>query len=319
MRDERPERVDKTELLERGRAQIGQNAPVLALQFSDLSLDCARSGACSGLIADGLRQHRRACAQSEQMRSELVVQLVRDKLTLLVVGVEDAFHEVIVGAFQSVERLRKRIYLRIEVADLRGSVSFGARGIIAGPEFRKRRSGDAEGPHRAPDQKAGHGDRRERHQSALERVLPRFVPDLVDLVRRISDQDDRRRAAIVQRNRNDSCFGRRASKGAKPTRRLGLLVRLAENCRSKRRIANSSAHVPQMLKAGHEVLDPLRFRRSRRKGEGCCDEILRQPHRALRFDARSPPCLPDVMDRVGHKPESEERGKDEIEPVPQGD
>ncbi len=194
MRDERLKRLDETQLLERCRTQISQNPPVLALQFSDLSLDRARGRASGGLVADGLRQHGGACAQSEQMRSELVMQLVRDELTLLVVGVEDAPHQVVVGAIQSVERARERIDLRVEVADLRGSVAFGARGIVAALELRERRSGDPEGSDRAPDQKAGHADCGKRQQTALERILPRFVPNLVDLVGRIRDQYDGRRS-----------------------------------------------------------------------------------------------------------------------------
>ena len=229
MRDKRLERLDETELLERGRAQIGKDTPVLALQLSDLGLDRARRRARGRLVADGLRQHRRACAQGEQMRSELVMQLVRDELSLLVVRVENALHQFIVGAIQTVERLRERVDLRIEVTDLRRSVAFRARGIVAGLELRERRPGDAQGPDCAPDQKAGHADCGERQQSALQRVLPRFVPDLIDLVRWVGDQDDRFRPAVLHRNRNDSHFGRRADEGAKPTRRLGLLVRLAEN------------------------------------------------------------------------------------------
>ena len=42
MRHKRLQRLDKPELLERGGPEIGQNAPVLALQLSDLRLDCAR-------------------------------------------------------------------------------------------------------------------------------------------------------------------------------------------------------------------------------------------------------------------------------------
>ena len=206
--------------------------------------------------------------KAKQMRSELVMQLVRDELSLLVVGVEDALHQFVVGAIQSVERLRERIDLRIEVADLRRSVAFGARSIIAGLKLRERRSGDPEGPDRAPDQKAGHADCGERHQSTLERILPRFVPDLVDLVRRIRDQNDGRRPAVLQRNRNDGCFGRGAGKGAKPARRLGLPVRLAENCGSKRRIADPCAHVPQMLKTGDEVLDHSPVPAPQAKGQG---------------------------------------------------
>ena len=103
MRDERLKRLDKTELLKRGRAQIGEDPPILALQLSDLGLDRARGRARSRLVADGLRQHRRACAQSEEMRPELIMQLVRDELTLLIVGVEDALHQFVVGAIQSVE------------------------------------------------------------------------------------------------------------------------------------------------------------------------------------------------------------------------
>src|ERR1700722_2104531 len=160
------------------------------------------------------------------MRSELVMQLVRYELPLFVMGVEDALHQFVVGAIQSVESACERIDLRIEVADLGRSVAFSAGGIVAGLELRERRSGDPEGPDRAPDQKAGHTDCGKRQQTALERILPRFTPDLVDLVRRIRDQNDGRRPAVLQRNRNDGRFGWRASKGAKPTRRLGLLVRL---------------------------------------------------------------------------------------------
>ena len=107
MRDERLKRFDKTEFLERGRAQIGQDPPVLALQLADLSFDRARRRARGGPVANGLRQHRRACAQSEQMRSELVMQLVRYELTLLIVGVDDTLHQFVIGAIQSVERLRR--------------------------------------------------------------------------------------------------------------------------------------------------------------------------------------------------------------------
>ena len=42
------------------------------------------------------------------MRSELVMQFVRDELPLLVVGVENALHQFVVGAVQAVERLRER-------------------------------------------------------------------------------------------------------------------------------------------------------------------------------------------------------------------
>ena len=126
------------------------------------------------------------------------MQLVRYELSLLVVGVEDALHQFIVGAIQSVERLRERVDLRIEVADLGRSVAFRARGIVAGFKLRERRRGDPEGPDCAPDQKAGHADCGERQQSAFQRVLPRFVPDLIDLVRRIRDQDDRLRPAVLQ-------------------------------------------------------------------------------------------------------------------------
>ena len=143
MSDQRLERLDETEFFERGRAQIGKDTPVLALQLSDLGLDRARRCARGRLVADGLRQHRRACAQGEQMRSELVMQLVRDELSLLVVRVENALHQFIVGAIQTVERLRERVDLRIEVTDLRRSVAFRARGIVAGFKLRERRPGDS--------------------------------------------------------------------------------------------------------------------------------------------------------------------------------
>ncbi len=210
MRDERLKRLDETELLERGRAQIGKDTSVLALQLSDLGLDRARRRAGGRLVANGLRQHRRVCAQGEQMRPELVMQLVRDELSLFVMRVENARHQFIVGAIQTVERLRERVDLRIEVTDLRRSVAFRARGIIAGFKLREGRPGDAQRPHGAPDQKAGHADRGERQQSALQRVLPRFVPDLIDLVRWVGDQDDRVRPAVLHHNWKDSYFGRRA-------------------------------------------------------------------------------------------------------------
>ena len=229
MSGQRLERLDETEFLERGRAQIGKDTPVLALQLSDLGLDRTRRCARGRLVADGLRQHRRACAQGEQMRSELVMQLVRYELSLLVVGVENALHQFIVGAIQTVERLRERVDLRIEATDLRRSIAFRARGIVAGFKLQECRPGDPERPDRAPDQKAGHADCGERHQSAFQRVLPRFVPDFIDLVRWVGDQDDRLRPAVLHRNWNDSHFAGRADKGAKPARRLGLLVRLAEN------------------------------------------------------------------------------------------
>ena len=40
------------------------------------------------------------------MRSELVMQFVRYELSLLVMGVEDPLHQLVVGAIQPVERLR---------------------------------------------------------------------------------------------------------------------------------------------------------------------------------------------------------------------
>src|ERR1700735_2006922 len=131
------------------------------------------------------------------MRPELVMQLVRYELPLFVMGVEDALHQFVVGAIQSIESACERIDLRIEVADLGRSVAFGAGGIVAGLELRQRRSGDPEGPDRAPDQKAGHTDRGEPQQSPLERILPRFVPDLVDLVGRVCNEDDRLRPAVL--------------------------------------------------------------------------------------------------------------------------
>ena len=79
------------------------------------------------------------------------------------------------------------------------------------------------------------------------------------------------------------------------------------------------AHVPQMLQTGDEVLDHLRFGRLGRKRKRGRDEILGQPHRALRFGARSPARLPNVVDRVDHEPEGEQRREDEIEPIAQGD
>ena len=222
MRDKRLERLDEAELLERGGAEIGQDAPVLALQLPDLGLDRARRGARGRLVADGLGQHGRACAQGEEMRSELVMQLVGDELALLVLGVENALHQFVIGAIQTVERLREAVDLGVEGADLRGPAILRARGIVAGFEPRKRRPSDSQGLDRAPDQEARHGDCRERHQPALERVLLRFLPDLVDLVRRVGDQDDRLGLSVLHRDGNDGCFDLRADKSAKPARRLGL-------------------------------------------------------------------------------------------------
>ncbi len=253
------------------------------------------------------------------MRSELVVQLVRDELPLLVVGVENALHQFIVGAIQAVERFRQAVDLRIEGADLGRSVAFRARAIVAGLELRERGPRHPERLHRATDQKARHADRRERQQSALDRVLPRFLPDLIDLVPGIGDQDDRLRRAVPHRNRNDGCFGRRSDKGAKPPRRLGLPVRFAQKRGSKRRIADARAHMAQVLQTGDEVPDHLRLRRLGRKRERRCDEILGQPHRALRFRPRSPARPQNVMDRIGDEPESEQRRENEIDPIAQGD
>ena len=229
MGDERLQRLNKAELLERGRPEIGQNPPVLALQLSDLGLDRARRSARGGQISDCLRQHRSACAQSEKVRAELIVQLVRDELSLLVVSLENALHQCVVGAIQAVKRVRERIDLGVEIADLRRSVPFRARAIVAGFKFRQRRPRDPEGLDRAPDQKAGHPHCYKRQQSALERILSRFAPHLVDFIRRIGHQDNQLGRAALQRNRNDGYLGGRAGKGAKPAGRLGLLVRLAEN------------------------------------------------------------------------------------------
>src|SRR3984957_6534721 len=74
-----------------------------------------------------------------------------------------------------------------------------------------------------------------------------------------------------------------------------------------------------MLQTGDEVLDHFPLRRLRRKRKRRRDEILGQPHRALRFHPGSPARLPNVMDRVGHEPESEQRGKYDIEPIAQRD
>ena len=229
MRNQRLERLDKTELLERGRAQIGKDPPVLALQLSDLGLDRARGCARGGLVADRLRQHRRACAQGEKMGPNSSCNSCAMSCRSSSCASKTRAISSSLARFKPSSVSRERIDLRIEIADLRRSVPFRARGIVAGFKLRERRPGDPEGPDRAPDQEARHDDRRDRHQSALERVLPRFVPDLVDLVPWIRDQDNRLRPAVLHRDRNDGRFGGRADKGAKPARRLGLPVRLAQN------------------------------------------------------------------------------------------
>ena len=47
------------------------------------------------------------------MRPEFVMQLVRDELSFLVVGVENALHQFAVGAVQTIERLGETIDLRV--------------------------------------------------------------------------------------------------------------------------------------------------------------------------------------------------------------
>ena len=163
------------------------------------------------------------------MRSELIMQLVRYELSLLVVGVVNPLHQFVVGAVEPIQRPRETVDFRIEVADLRRTAILCARRILTGFELRERRSRDAKRADRAPNQKARHADGYERHEAADQRILLRFVPDLVDLVRWVGDQDDGFHPAILHRNRDDRHFRRSADKGAKPVRRLGLAIRLPKN------------------------------------------------------------------------------------------
>ena len=53
MRDERLKRLDETEFLERSRAQIGQNPPVLALSsptWASIALAAARAAGWSPIV-----------------------------------------------------------------------------------------------------------------------------------------------------------------------------------------------------------------------------------------------------------------------------
>jgi two-component system invasion response regulator UvrY len=103
MGDKRLERLGKPQFLKRGRAQVREDAPVLALERLDLGLDRARRRASGGIVANLLREDCRAGAQCEEMGPEFVMEFVGDCLTIPVVGVEDPLHQFAVGAVQAAE------------------------------------------------------------------------------------------------------------------------------------------------------------------------------------------------------------------------
>ena len=87
--DQRLQRRGKPELVERGGAQVGEDAAVLLLQRAHGVADGAgeRGRALVGAADPRLQRHR-VGAEREQVRANLVVQFARDHPPLLVVGVD---------------------------------------------------------------------------------------------------------------------------------------------------------------------------------------------------------------------------------------
>ena len=185
----------------------------------------------------------------KEMRPELVVQFVRDRLAFLVVSVEHPFDQLPIGGAEARERFGEAIDPLANIDEFRRSRRLRARVEISCFETREGRAGDAERPQRSAHEHARGDDDGERQRAPAGDLIARLQPDFIDFVGRVGDDHDRVEAASIEHHRNRSHADRRADQSAKPLGRLDARIGRRGDCRGKRVFAETDAHMAQKLQA----------------------------------------------------------------------
>ena len=282
--DQRLQRRDQAQLVERGGTQVGEDAAVLLLQRLHRFGNRARQRRRARVAAVEPRVERhRIGAQREQMRAGLVVQFARDGAPLLVMGVDHPLHQPAHVGGEIAERLAEPVGARGDGGDLRRPGFAGAGGGVAGGQAAQRLADAAERFQRHPHQPVDGEHDGDGERDAGGELVARLLPDFGDDLGRIGLDDDVVEPARADHHRQRRRHHLSADQRLEPGRRRLVEARRRRHRRRGGVLADGDAHVAQVAEARHQ-----RHRRLLRIGrrlhaiERGDQEFLGEPrHRAL--------------------------------------